>query len=153
MHTSWKKCERPLTNLGIWLVATPCAALLGLSRSGLGLFRLGLLGGGSGSGLLLGLVFLGGLTLTTLRRGPEGQVVSQKLHDQGAITVALLRERVELRNGVIESLLGEVACTVRRVEDLVVEDGEVQSKTEADGVGRSQFGLGNIGGVLFMHGQ
>jgi len=41
-----------------------------------------------------------------------------------------------------------VAGTVRRVEDLVVEDGEVQGKTQADRVGGGEIGLGNIGGVL-----
>lgn len=154
MITSWKKCERPLTKLGIRLVATPYAAPLRLSLGGLGLLRLGLLGGGSSrGGLFLRLLLLGGLTLSTLRGGPEGQVVPQQLHDQGAVTVALLRERVELRNGVIESLLGQVACTIRRVEDLVVEDGEVQGETQTDGVSGGEVGLGNIGSVLFMHGQ
>lgn len=51
-------------------------------------------------------------------------------------------------NGVIESKLGQVASLVGRVEDLVVEDGEVESQTQTDGVGRSQVGLGNLGGSL-----
>jgi hypothetical protein len=41
-----------------------------------------------------------------------------------------------------------VAGAVRRVEDLVVENGEVKGETETDGVGRSKLGLGDIGGVL-----
>ncbi len=85
--------------------------------SGLGL----LLGGLGGlSLLLLGL----GLTLglTAVGRGPEGEVVAQQLHDEGAVTVRLLRERIELGNGVVKRLLGQVAGTVGRVQDLVVED-------------------------------
>jgi hypothetical protein len=41
-----------------------------------------------------------------------------------------------------------VAGAVRRVEDLVVENGEVEGEAEADGVGRSELGLGDVGGVL-----
>jgi len=41
-----------------------------------------------------------------------------------------------------------VAGTVRRVEDLVVEDGEVEGEAETDGVSGSELGLGNVGGVL-----
>lgn len=127
--------------------------LTSLRRS---LDRLGLLGllfGGRGgsSSLLLGLVLLGGGTLGTLvavGRGPKGKVITQELHDEGAVAVALLGQRVKLGNGVVKGLLGEVAGAVGRVEDLVVEDGEVQGKTKANGVGRGEISLGNIGGVL-----
>ena len=43
-----------------------------------------------------------------------------------------------------------MAGTVGRVEDLVVEDGEVEGETETDGVSGSELGLGNVGGVLEM---
>jgi len=76
------------------------------------------------------------------------QVVTQKLHDEGGVLVALLAEGVELGNGVVKGSLGEVAGLVGGVQNLVVEDGEVQSKTEADGVGRGKVSLGNLGGVL-----
>jgi hypothetical protein len=79
------------------------------------------------------------------------QVVPQELHDEGGVLVALLGEGVELcvvlahasrpivatsltSNGIVESLLGQLASLVGRVEDLVVEDGEVQCETKADGV-------------------
>jgi hypothetical protein len=88
------------------------------------------------------------LSLTTVRRRPESQIVSEQLHDQCAVAVRLLGERVELGDCIIESLLGKVAGTVGGVEDLVVEDGEVQGKTEADWVGWGELSLGNIGGVL-----
>lgn len=51
-------------------------------------------------------------------------------------------------NGVIESLLGQLAGLVGRVEDLVVEDGEVQCEAEADGVGGSKVLGSNVSGGL-----
>lgn len=111
--------------------------------------RLGLLGRLLGGRSLLRLVLLlRGLTLDSIRRSPEGQVVAQKLHDQSAVAVALLGEGVELGNSIVESLLGEVACAVRGVKDLVVEYREVQGKTKANGVSGGEVGLGNIGRVL-----
>jgi hypothetical protein len=41
-----------------------------------------------------------------------------------------------------------VACTVGRVQDLVVEDGEVEGKAKADGVGRGELSLGDVGSAL-----
>jgi hypothetical protein len=101
-------------------------------------------------GLLLILGGLGGstLTLSVVGRGPEGKVVTEELHDQSAVTVRLLRQRVELSNGIIKGLLGKVASTVGRVEDLVVEHGEVQGETEADGVSGGELGLSDVGGAL-----
>jgi len=76
------------------------------------------------------------------------EVVTEELHDEGRVLVALLAEGVELGNGVVEGGLGEVASLVGRVQDLVVEDREVQSESETDGVGRGEVSLGNLGGVL-----
>jgi hypothetical protein len=83
------------------------------------------------------------------------QVVTEKLHDEGRVLVGLLGEGVKLcdtisfrntelrtvartRNSVIESLLSQLASLVGRVEDLVIEDGEVEGQTQADRVCRSQ---------------
>lgn len=57
------------------------------------------------------------------------------------------KQFVELRtsNGIIESLLSQLASLVWRVEDLVVEYGEVQCETKTDGVGGSKVGCGDIG--------
>lgn len=41
-----------------------------------------------------------------------------------------------------------MASLIRGVQDLVVEDREVQSKTEADWVGWCEVGLGNLRGSL-----
>lgn len=127
------------------------------------------LGGSSGSGLLsLGLLSLlgrlgglallllgsvggtGTLSLGAIGRGPESQVVAEELHDEGAVAVRLLGQRVELSNSIVEGLLREVASTVGRVEDLVVEHREVEGKTEADGVGRGELSLSNIGSALWL---
>jgi hypothetical protein len=51
-------------------------------------------------------------------------------------------------NGVVESLLGQLASLVWGVEDLVVEDGEVQCETETDGVCGRKVRCGNVGGSL-----
>ena len=76
------------------------------------------------------------------------QVVTEKLHDEGRVLVALLAEGIELGNGVVKGSLGKVARLVRRVQNLVVEDGEVQRKAETDGVSGCKVGSGNLGGVL-----
>ena len=70
------------------------------------------------------------------------------MHDEGGVFVALLAESVELSNGIVESLLGEVASLVWRVEDLVVEHREVQCKAESDGVRGGEISLSDFGGVL-----
>jgi hypothetical protein len=51
-------------------------------------------------------------------------------------------------NGVIESLLGQLASLVGRVEDLVVEYREVQCETETNGVSGRKVGGGDISGGL-----
>jgi hypothetical protein len=41
-----------------------------------------------------------------------------------------------------------MAGAIRRVEDFVVEDAEIESETEADRVGGSEFSLCDIRGIL-----
>ena len=79
--------------------------------------------------LLVGLLV--GISLGGLVRGPQGEVVAEELHDEGRVLVGLLVEGVELGDGIVEGLLGDVAGAVGAVEDLVVEDGEVEGKAEA----------------------
>lgn len=122
-------------------VAARLAALgLTLSRSLFGILGCGALAGGGTSGTTLALV--------AVRRGPERQVVPEELHDQSAVPVGLLGQGVELGNGVIEGGLGQVAGTVRRVQDLVVEDGEVESQAKPNGMRRGELRLGHLGSVL-----
>lgn len=49
-------------------------------------------------------------------------------------------------DSVVKRLLGKMASLVRGVENLVVEDGEVQCKTEADWMSRSEIRSGDLGG-------
>lgn len=76
------------------------------------------------------------------------QVVSQELHDECRILVAFLTESVKLGNSIIECLLGKMASLVRGVEDLIVEDREIESKTKSDRVSGSKVGLSDFGGSL-----
>ena len=43
-----------------------------------------------------------------------------------------------------------MAGAVGRVQDLVVEDGEVEGQAEADGVSGRQLSLGDVGGALYF---
>ena len=79
-------------------------------------------------------------------RGGTYQVVSQQLHDQCRVLVAFLTEGIKLGNSIVEGLLGEVARLVGRVEDLVIEDGEVEGEAETDGVSWSKISLSNLSG-------
>jgi hypothetical protein len=125
------------TSLGRWSSCS-LSLLCSLSRR-TGLRRLVLLGG---------FASWASFTLSTIRRCPQRQVVSKQLHDKRAVAIRLLRERIELGNGIVEGLLCKVAGTVGRVKDLVVENTEVERKTKADGVSRCEFSLCDIGGVL-----
>mmetsp|Transcript_58860 Transcript_58860/g.127770 ORF Transcript_58860/g.127770 Transcript_58860/m.127770 type:complete len:252 (-) Transcript_58860:13-768(-) len=75
------------------------------------------------------------VTVFGLVGSPEGQVISQQLHDKSAVLVALLGQSVQFGDGVIKSLFGELTSTIGGVQDLVVEHRKVQGKTQSDGVG------------------
>lgn len=75
------------------------------------------------------------ITLIALLRligGPQGEVVSEQLHDEGRILIRLFRQRVQLCNRVVERLLGQMTSSVGRVENLVKEHGEVKSQAQAN---------------------
>jgi hypothetical protein len=48
------------------------------------------------------------------------------LHDGCRVTVLVFFEAVELSNGVVECLLGEVAGFLRWIKDFIVEDWVVK---------------------------
>jgi hypothetical protein len=119
------------------------------SRSSL--FRLCWLLSWSGSWLLCCLFILGCLccfAFSTIGRCPEGKVVPEQLHYQRAVAVRFLRQRVELGDGVVKGLLGKMTRTIGRVQNLVVENGKVESETQTDWVSWGQFGLSYVGGTL-----
>lgn len=78
---------------------------------------------------VLVLVVVGGLLGLGLARlavalhvgRPQREVVPQQLHDERRVLVALLRQRVQLGDGIVERRLGQPARAVRAVQDLVVE--------------------------------
>lgn len=89
----------------------------------------------------------GGVGARPTRR-PEGKVIPQKLHDQSGILVTLLAEGIQLGDGVVEGLFGEMAGPIRTVLDLVVEHREVEGESQPDRVGGCEVGLGDLGSLL-----
>ena len=56
-----------------------------------------------------------------LVRSPEGQVVSQKLHDQSGILVGIFCHVVKLCNGVLKGCAGHFASFIRIIQHLIHE--------------------------------
>jgi hypothetical protein len=53
-------------------------------------------------------------------------------HDQSTIFVGLFTQCVQFGDGIVKCLFGKMASSIGRIQNLVVEDGEIESKTEAD---------------------
>lgn len=51
-------------------------------------------------------------------------------------------------NRIVKGLLGEMAGLIRRVQDLVVKDREVEGEPQTNGMSGSQILRGNLGGSL-----
>lgn len=51
-------------------------------------------------------------------------------------------------NSIVECLFGKMAGLIGRIEDLVVEDGEVKRETETDGMGWSKISGGDLSSCL-----
>merc|ERR1719465_248032 len=82
---------------------------------------------------------------------PEREVVAQQLHDERRVLVRLLRERVELRDRVVERLLREMARAVGRREHLVVEDREVEREARRLLARVRLLELGEVAVVVALH--
>ena len=65
-------------------------------------------------------------------RRPEREVVPEELHDERRVLVALLGQRVQLRDGVVEGSLGEAARAVGRVQNLVVKHRKVEGQAQPE---------------------
>jgi len=74
-------------------------------------------------------------SLNVIITGPEGQVIPQQLHNKGGVLVGVLRNVVQFLDLILKLSPLHLALVLVIVQDLVVEDGEVQSKTQTDGVG------------------
>ena len=80
-----------------------------------------------------------------LVRSPEGQVVSQKLHDQSRIFVGVLCHVVKLCNGILKGCAGHFASFIWVIQHLVHEDRVVQSQAKADWMCDQQVFLCHFG--------
>jgi len=80
-------------------------------------------------------------------RGPESKVVSDELHDGGSIFVDILLKLLNVSDGLVEGLLGELASLGGVVHDFIVEDREVKGKSESDGVSGLKVSVGNLRSV------
>jgi len=78
---------------------------------------------------------------------PEGEVFLKELNDGLGITEGLFVDVIDLLEGLRKSLLSKLASLLVVVHNLIVEDREVESETESDGVacvkalGKSSSGL------------
>lgn len=100
----WSSCEQGAERSGRGVgPPTPTSPLCHGGGAGEGRARQG--GGGLGSAL----GFLGSLAclFPGVVGGPQRQVVSQQLHDEGAVFVGVLAEGVQVSHGLIEGGLGQ----------------------------------------------
>merc|ERR1719235_2347905 len=74
-----------------------------------------------------------------LVRCPQGQVVTQQLHDKCRVLVRVFGDIVQFCNGILECGSSHTACLCRVVEHFVVEHREVQGQTKTDGVRHCKF--------------
>ena len=65
---------------------------------------------------------------------PEGKVFLEKLDDALGVTEVILLELINLVEGLLEGVVGELASFLVILEHLIVEHGEVQSETELNGI-------------------
>ena len=77
---------------------------------------------------------------------PEGQVLLEELDDALGVTEVVFFKLVNLVKGVLEGLVGEVTGGFVVLHGFVMEDGEVEGKTEFDGVARRE--LDSVGFVV-----
>ena len=74
------------------------------------------------------------LVIALLLFFPESKVLLEKLNDGLSITEVILLELIDLVEGLLEGTVGKLASLRVILQDLVVEDGEVKSKSELNGV-------------------
>jgi hypothetical protein len=60
----------------------------------------------------------------------------------------MAKKQKHTSNGVIKRLLSQVACLIWRIENLVVEDGEIEGKAQTDGVCWGEVSVCNFSSCL-----
>jgi hypothetical protein len=84
---------------------------------------------------------------------PEGKVLLEQLNDGLGVSEGLLVDIVNLFKSVGQSLLAEFAGLLVVIHDLVVEHGEVQSKSQSDRVAGVQGLGGGLGELVVLQGS
>lgn len=84
--------------------------------------------------------------------GPESEVVSKELKNEGTILVLLLVQSVQTEDGLVESILRELASGLSVLDDLVEADGVVEGEAETHGVSGLHDGGGRLHGSLVVVG-
>merc|ERR1719313_1607555 len=87
---------------------------------------------------------------TLLIRGPQGQVITQQLHDERRVLVRIFRHVVQLGNGILESSASHLACLVWVAQNFVMEDREVEGQTQPDGVSHCKL-AGSTHCIIICH--
>ena len=70
---------------------------------------------------------------------PEGQVLLEKFDDALGIAEVVLLKLIDFVEGLLEGVISELASFGVVLQDFVVEDGEVESQAELDGVAGRQI--------------
>merc|ERR1719162_2321880 len=89
--------------------------------------------------------------VTCLIGCPQGQVVTEQLHDEGGVLVRVLSNIVELCNRIFECCSSHLASLLWIIEHLVLKDGVVQCQAKTDRVCHSQVFLCNLLCLLICH--
>merc|ERR1719162_2657597 len=76
-------------------------------------------------------------------RCPQRQVVTEQLHDESGVLVRIFGNVVKLRDSLFERLASHLASLFWLAEHLVLKDGEVKGKAQADGVSDGQIFFGH----------
>merc|ERR1719263_2445684 len=69
---------------------------------------------------------------------PESELLLEELNDRFCITEVVLLEFVNFVEGILEGLVGKIASGLVVLHGFVIEDREVKSKSELDGVARGE---------------
>ena len=81
------------------------------------------------------------MVVTFLFLLPEGEVLLEEFDDALGVTEVVFLELIDLIKSLLESIIGELTGLGVILEDFVVEDGEVEGKTELDRVAGGKFNL------------